>query len=139
MADDEIVTLLNKVGQLLAEDVEYPLDGTFLHAEVDQGYVSPSIYKDLGDKVLYRDPDLDRLGDCLMDLWAAYPETKRWAEMLYTIRGKSFEANFLYASDFDPKEWPMERRSRLVKEHFGDKPVIYPPLQSDGTDEVYTL
>ena len=79
------------------------------------------------------------LGDCLMDLWAAYPETKRWAEMLYTIRGKSFEANFLYASDFDPKEWPMERRSRLVKEHFGDKPVIYPPLQPDGTDEVYTL
>jgi hypothetical protein len=130
----EIGALLNEVGQLLAEDAEYPLDGTLLHAEVDQGYVSPSIYKDLGDHAFYRQPDLDRLGNCLLDLWEAYPPNMRWAEMLYVVRGQTFEASFIYPRDLDPKEWPMDRRERLVKAHFGDKPVVYPPWEDGEGD-----
>lgn len=129
--------MLNEVGQLLAEDTDYPLDGTLLHAEVDQGYVSPSIYNDLGDHAFYRQPDLDRLGDCLLHLWETYPSDKRWAEMLYVDRGKAFEANFIYPEELDPKEWPMERRERLVKAHFGNRPVVYPPWEND--DDSYTL
>lgn len=134
MSDTEIGKLLNEVGQLLAEDTDYPLEGTLLHAEVDQGYVSPSIYKDLGDHALYRRPDLDRLGDCLIDLWKAYPSDKRWAEMLYVVRGPAFEANFIYPGELDPKEWPMERRERLVKAHFAGKPIVYPPWEDDAGD-----
>ena len=68
MPSDRTEELLNKIGQLLAEDKEYPPDGTLLHADVGPNSVGPSIFKDRGDHILYRDPDLDRLGDALLDL-----------------------------------------------------------------------
>jgi hypothetical protein len=71
MPNDRTTSLLNRIGQLLAEDTDYPLEGTLLYAKVDQAFVAPSIFKDIGDRILYRDPDLDRLGDALLDLWDA--------------------------------------------------------------------
>ena len=56
------------IGQLLAGDEEHPLDGILLHARVQRNSVGPSIFKGRGDHILYRDPDLDRLGDALLDL-----------------------------------------------------------------------
>src|SRR5262245_44817365 len=91
MPDNEAERLLNEIGHLLAEDADYPLDGTLLHAELGKNYVAPSIFKDLGDHVLYRDPDLDRLGGALLDLWEAQDTDKRWAEIEYIIRGDRFE------------------------------------------------
>ena len=39
--------LLNTIGQILAEDRDYPLENTLLHAEVDFNMVRSSIFKDL--------------------------------------------------------------------------------------------
>jgi len=60
--------LLAEIGDLLAEDIDYPLDGTLLFARVDHGFVNPSIFKNLGNQILYRWPDLNRLGGALLDL-----------------------------------------------------------------------
>ena len=46
MPNDRTEELLNLIGQLLAEDTEYPLDGTLLYAKVESAYVAPSIFKD---------------------------------------------------------------------------------------------
>ena len=51
MPDDKTDRLLNEIGQLLAEDSDYPLNGTLLYAELDRSFVAPSIFKDLGDHV----------------------------------------------------------------------------------------
>jgi hypothetical protein len=123
--------LLNEIGQLLAEDTDYPLDGTLLHAEVGRMFVAPSIFKDLGDHILYRSPDLDRLGDTLLDLWQAQGSGKRWVEIEYVIRGDEFAAVFVYPDEIDPDEEPLSRRRRIVSRHFGNKPIKYP--QPDGS------
>lgn len=127
MASDETERLLNEIGQLLAEDTEFPLDGTLLYAELDRNMVAPSIFKDRGNYVLYRWPDLDRLGDALLDLWEAEEPGKRWAEIEYLIRGGKFEASFTYPEAIDSEEDSFVRRARIVKRHFGDKPIVNPP------------
>src|SRR5688572_24073285 len=90
MAGDRTEHLLSEIGQLLAEDSEYPLDGTLLYAVLDKNYVAPSIFKDQGDHVLYRDPDLDRLGGALLDLWEAQDFDERWTEIEYVVRDGRF-------------------------------------------------
>lgn len=131
MPDNRAESLLNEVGQLLAEDTDYPLEGTLLYAALDHNVVAPSIYKDLGDRVLYRDPDLNRLGPALLRLWEAEDADKRWAEIEYVVRDGRFKASFTYRDEIDPDEEPLDRRRRIVARHFGDKPVVYPPAPDD--------
>ncbi|MDP5277711.1 hypothetical protein Q9Q95_02140 [Sphingomonas sp. DG1-23] len=133
MENNRTEELLNLIGQLLAEDTEYPLDNTLLHAEVGRAFVGPSIFKDRGNHILYRDPDLDRLGDALLDLWEAQQDEKRWAELEYIVRNGRFEATFIYPEEIDLDEEPLDRRTRIVAQYFGDKPIVYPPFEEDDS------
>ena len=139
MASDETERLLNEIGQLLAEDTEYPLDGTLLYAQLASNMVAPAIFKNRGNHVLYRWPDLNRLGGALLDLWEAREPGKRWAEIEYLIRGGKFEASFTYPEEIDPEEDHFERRKRIVKRHFGDKPIVYPPWPPPDDDDFQTF
>lgn len=123
---------LKEIGQLLADDPDYPLDGTLLYAEVGKGYVSPSIFKDRGDYVLYRSPDLDRIGDALLNLWEAQDSDKPWAEIEYLVLGDQFRAVFVYPDEIDPDEEPRQRRRRIVEKHFGKKRILYPPRSTEA-------
>lgn len=138
MPDNRTEELLNLIGQLLAEDTEYPLDDTLLHAEVGPAVVGPSIFKDLGNHVLYRDPDLDRLGDALLDLWEAQQGEDRWAEIEYIVRDGRFEVTFVYPEEIAPEEEPLDRLDRIVAKYFGEKPILYPDPDEhdDGTFEL---
>ena len=136
MANSETERLLNKIGELLAEDTAYPLDGTLLYAELDRNMVAPSIFKNLGNQILYRRPDLDRLGDALLALWEAQDSNDRWAEIEYLVRDGRFHVIYTYPDEIDPDEEPLDRRTRIVRAHFGDKPIVYPPWPppDDGAD-----
>ena len=127
----ETESLLVEIGQLLAEDIEYPLDGTLLYAELDDNFVAPAVFKDRGNHILYRWPDLDRLGGALLDLWNAQEANDRWAEIEYVVRDGRFTATYTYPDDIDPDEDEFERRDRIVQRHFGDKPIVYPPFPPD--------
>ena len=137
MPNDKTEELLGLIGQLLAEDTEYPLDGTLLHAEVGRGYVGPSIFKDRGNYIQYRDPDLDRLGDALLDLWDVQPRGRRWAELEYLVRDGRFEVIFVYPEEIDKDERPLDRRRRIVEKYFGRKPIAYPDW--NGGEDVFVL
>lgn len=131
MANDETDRLLGEIGQLLAEDTVYPLDGTLLYARVDSNFVAPSIFKNRGNNIVYRRPDLDRLGGALLELWEAEEPKNRWEEIEYLVQDDKFEVTYTYADEIDPEEDTFERRDRVVKRHFGDKPIVYPPLPPD--------
>ena len=134
MSNNETASLLNEIGQLLAEDTEYPRQDTLLYAKLNKNYVAPSIFKDLGDHILYRDPDLETLGDALLDLWEAEDPDKRWAEIEYVVRDGKFRATFVYADQIDPEEDPFDRRDRIVAKHLGNKQIVYPPPPDDAVE-----
>ncbi len=126
MESEKTADILNEIGSLLAEDQAYPLENTLLFARLDYGMVAPSIFKNLGNHILYRSPDLDTLGYALLDLWEEQPEGRRWAEMEYLVTDGKFKAVFVYPDELDPDEEPMDRRTRIVQRYFGDKPIVYP-------------
>lgn len=138
MPKNETEGLLDKIGGLLAEDTEFPLDETLLYARLARNMVAPSIFKDRGNHVLYRNPDLDRLGDALLDLWEAEAPDNRWAEIEYVIRDGKFDVAFTYPEEIDPEEEPLDRRRRIVARYFGDKPIVYPPPPEDD-DQLFDL
>lgn len=139
MPKDRTKSLLNEIGQLLSEDIDYPLDGTLLYARLDRAFVAPSIFKDLGNQILYREPDLDRLGDALLDLWEAQDSKERWSEIEYVVRGDKFTATYTYPDEIDPDEEPFDRRDRILERHFGKKPIAYPPPPSRDDEDTYHL
>lgn len=139
MAIDDTERLLIEIGQLLAEDSEYPLEGTLLYAKLDRNMVGPSIFKDRGNHVLYRRPDLRDLGDALLDLWEAQETDDRWAEMEYVIRDGKFEVTYTYPDEIDQDEMWSDRTIRVVRRHFGDKPIKYPPWPPDDDFPEYDL
>lgn len=128
MINDETDRLLGKIGQLLAEDKAYPLDGILLYARVASNMVAPSIFENRGNTIVYRRPDLDRLGDALLELRDTEEPDNRWAEIQYLVQGDTFEVAYTYADEIDPDEEPFDRRDRIVARHFGDKPIVYPPF-----------
>lgn len=139
MSDDKTQRYLNEIGQLLADEAELPLDGTLLYAKVKEGFVSLAIFKDLGDRVMYRYPDLDLLGDVLLNFWELETSGKRWSELEYVVRDDKFTAYFNYAEDIDPDEDPFDRRDRVVERHFGKKPVVYPDPHAGDDGNTYRL
>lgn len=122
----EIGALLNEVGNVLARDTSYPLDGTFLYVEVDWGMVGMSIFKDLDGCLLWRAP-MDGLTDVLLELWEAEAPEKRWASMQYRIADGKFEASFTHEL-IDPKVTTINRRAGILQERYGNKQIVYPPL-----------
>lgn len=133
MDNSKFENILQDIGHILSNDIEYPLSNTLLHAEVTANMVGPSIFKDLGDHILYRETELDPLSDALLELWFAAPPKKRWAEIEYVIRNDKFEVKFIYPDEIAPRdiEDPLDRRDRIVREYFGNKPIVYPPFDSD--------
>ena len=131
--------LLNEIGQLLTEDREYPFEPTLLYTQLDHNMVGELIFKELGNQVLYRWPLIRRLPYALLDLWEAQQDRDRWAEMIYLLRDGKFEVAYFYPDGIDPEEDVAERRERAVREHFGEKPIVYPPWPPEDDAPDYEL
>lgn len=119
---------LDEIGQILGKDTEYPIDGTLLYAQVERNVVSASIFKDLGNHVLYRWECQFELTDPLLSLWESQSSTSRWVEMEYLVKGGRFSATYTYPEEIDPTEDELHRRDRIVRKYFGGKPIVYPPM-----------
>ena len=132
MQTDESNALLNEIGQLLAQDRDYPGVDTLLYAEVGHDYIGESIFKILGNQFLYRRPLNRRLPYALLELWEAQEGDDRWSELEYVLRDGRFDVNYFYPDEIDPEEDLADRRARSVRQHFGDKPIVYPPWDPDA-------
>ncbi len=128
MGNNAIESLLNEIGCVLAEDNDYPLDGTFLYAEVASQMVEMSIFKDLGDHLLFRLP-INELSDALLELWEAAPPEKRWSAIQYKIEGGRFDASFTYPEEMNPEESAGDRRRHILQQRYANKQVLYPALK----------
>lgn len=140
MQNNEEETLLAYIGQILAEDTEYPIDQTLLYARVGRNVVGPSIFKNMGNYIQYRSPDLDRLSDALLELWEAQTQNPKWAIMEYLIKDGRFNVSYSYDDEIDPDELWIDRRQRAVYSYFGEKPILYPqPGEEPGDPPIYGL
>jgi hypothetical protein len=47
--------------------------------------------------------------------------------MEYEVHGTKFDVRFKFPDEVDVETYDADRRRTALKNHFGDKPVIYPP------------
>lgn len=124
MDSTDLGPLYEEVGRYLAEDVRSGADGAYLYAEVLPGVVDCSIFKDLGNRVIYRECSLE-LSDKLYEIWEKLDKSDRWSGIHYTIVGNRFETSFDFADSFKPGESIIDRRPRITTAKFGDKPIDF--------------
>lgn len=134
MEENKKESLLNEIGQLLISDEEYPFEPTILYAQLDYNVVGESIFKELGNQFIYRWPINKRLPYALLELWEEQDGQDRWSELEFVLRDGKFEVAYFYPDEIDPDEDVIERRERALRRHFGDKPIVYPPLLPDDDD-----
>lgn len=124
--------ILNEIGQALADVVGDDLEDVFLYVEIDEGWVSANIFKEEGSVVRFFDPPGPSLSDLLFDLWYEESDnpTKRWSVMEYVVKDGKFRASFKYPDEVDVRGEPDdERRQAALRARFGDKPVVYSPME----------
>ncbi len=108
-------------------------DSVLVYAEIGNGWVEPSLFKDEGASVRYVDLGASTLGTSITDAWCIEPADKRWTAMRYTIDQGKFHASFDFDDLEHSEEDTLDRRTRAVRARFGDKPIVYPPLSSRAT------
>ena len=116
--------IYEEIGRLIADDLRADPEGAFLYAEVEDGIVSCSIFKDVGDRVIYRSCS-QALVFKIHDAWQLLEPHKRWAAFSYSISNEKFSAAFQFPEEMKPDEDYADRRPHVLNDRFGDKPVDY--------------
>lgn len=128
--------IAREVGRITGRDLEK----TFVYLEVGRAWHEAAIFIDEGNRVQYHDADRP-LDDVIQDLWeqsenegwAGKEEDgdERWWVMLIDFKGGKFVVELKYPDHFDSQEYSLDRRDRALAERYGDKEVIYPPLEGE--------
>jgi hypothetical protein len=127
MMNDAAGPILAKIAAGLAHVAGPGPGDAFLYAEAHEEWVAPSIFKELDDRVAYRDVQgSDDIWEDILDLWYSESPDRKWNALVMTVSGTTFDARFLYSEGWDEAEDEIIRRGRLLKAKFGDKPVVYP-------------
>jgi hypothetical protein len=133
MDNETLGPQLDTIGHLLAATFQGDgSDGVFLYAEVGDNWQETSIFKDIGNQVIYRFPS-EELCDALQSLWHLTAKDKKWTSISFAITDGKFDARFSYPDGIDPEESSFERSERMLVDRYGDKPIDYSePHGPDG-------
>jgi hypothetical protein len=128
--NDTLEQILQQIGDAIAVDVGGDPEGAFLYAEPGPAVLAASLYKDLGDRIVYYDFGSD-LCDRVLDAWEIAEPGKEWSAMHYSIADGRFDVHFDYPDDWVEGEYFDQRCDRVVAEKYGNRRIEYPPFGPD--------
>lgn len=98
-------------------------------AEAGPAWTSVAVFSADDTLVYYDDAEAedeeDDIFEMVMQAWEAEPLRNRWAMMELVVEDGQFDAEFTFPDEIDADEDEFERRNRIVRKHFGDKPIKY--------------
>jgi hypothetical protein len=127
---DTFGPLLSEIGGALADIAGGDPEGVFLYVEIGKGWIQPSVYKEEDEVVRWLDCNGSPLLDLIEQGWRAEPEERRWSVMEYSIKGSEFAAVLKYPDEVDVESFDEDRREKVLRARYGDKPIVYPPPES---------
>lgn len=140
MDPNSVENILGQIDACLAVNDDYSLGDTLLYAEIGDNFVGPSIFKDAGNHITYKDGMEGPLCDLLMQFWRTQTLRKdTWITFEYVVRGGRFDLSITYSDDLDPEVSWHDIRDDSIRRHFGDKPVLYPSFEGMEEGMTYDL
>ncbi len=135
MITNEMGDLLNEIGQHVANDLgKFPED-VFVFIDAGDQWCGGAIFENLEDKVIYHDFS-NEMGEVILRLWEAAEPDKKWSILLFDIKNGQFDAEFLYTADLEHHPFEYDYRQDALDARYGDKPVIYPPMDEGNWQEL---
>lgn len=116
--------LFAEIAALAAEDIRAEPDGTFLYGQAGPGWVEAALFKDLGNRVIYREGS-EELFMKILEAWEAEDADKKWTMLQMDLHNGRFDVKFTYEDELDPDEMDIDRRERILVARYGEKPVDY--------------
>jgi hypothetical protein len=124
--------LIEKLAAKLAARGQRTGSAAILHAEGGDNWAGGSIFVDGPRAIEWISPDNGEL-QLIMRLWDRTPANKKWRGITMLVIGDEFRIEFDYGEGWSEDEDEGDRRLPIVRAHFGDKPIYYPPLEDAGS------
>lgn len=116
------------IGQLAVDSVGEISGKLMVYAEAEDGVISASIF--------YLDPvgivkfkfgpeDLQDEIYSFWEEWKSSTERTEWRVMAYVVENGKLKINLVYPEQIDEDDSRIQRRTAIVKQHFGDGPIDY--------------
>lgn len=85
MSNDKMAEMLDAIGQHIAEIIDAPLENSYLNAQAGENWAEVGIFQDLGQQVLYHDPNTE-LSLQVIALWDAADPQKNGVPCITTSK-----------------------------------------------------
>jgi hypothetical protein len=135
MANQEFGDMLNEIGQHVANILGKLPDDVYVYIEAGDQRQGGAIFENLAERVVYHSIS-DEMFDAIEHLWEAAETDKKWSVIHYDIKDGQFDAEFLYTDDMELDTFEHDYREDALVARYGDKPVIYPPMDDDDWHEL---
>jgi hypothetical protein len=135
MTTKEMGDMLNEIGQYVADALGKVPEDVFVFIDAGDQWCGGAIFENLEDKVVYHDFS-NEMGEVIIRLWEAADQDKKWSILLFDIKDGKFDAEFLYTADLTHHPFEYDYRQDALDARYGDKPVIYPPMDDGDWHEL---
>lgn len=123
--DIRINNILNDIGNEIAFILDQHPNGSFLYSEAAENTCSVGIFLESEEVVTYFGPT-DELFELVQNLWNVAEPDKKWSVFEYSVVDGRLNASFTYPDSIDADESDHDRYVRVLRNRYGEKPVIFP-------------
>ena len=135
MINEEAGNMLNAIGQHVADIIGKVPEDVYVFIEAGDQWQGSAVFENLEDRVICHRPS-DILIDEIGRVWEAAETDKKWSIIHYDIKDGQFDAEFLYTADLEHHPFEYDYRQDALTARYGDKPVIYPPMDEGDWQEL---
>lgn len=135
MTNAEASNILNAIGQHITDIIGKVPEDIYVFIEAGDRWQGSAVFENLDERVVCHPPS-DELIDEIGRLWEAVEPDKKWSIIHYDIKDGRFDAKFLYTADLEHDPFEYDYRQDALDARYGDKPIIYPPMDDGDWHEL---
>jgi hypothetical protein len=135
MTKEDTGNMLNAIGQHVADIIGKVPHDVYVFIDAGDQWQGGAIFENVEGRVICHGPSIALIEE-IERLWEAAEPDKKWSIIHYDIKDGQFDAKFLYTADLEHHPFEYDYRQDALDARYGDKPVIYPPMDDGDWHEL---
>lgn len=112
-----------ELAQLIADSLRQDPNGSLMYAEVEEGSVASTIFKDVGNSILYRECSFELI-EKIYDIWDETDAHEKWRGIKYIIAAGKFSVEMIFDLG-DDEDGYIDRSRKIAMERFANLEIDY--------------